>query len=127
MSLNDLIGRRVRVIAWEHLKHVAYYLRRTREHGDSLEGTVTHVEACGEGADEGDVWVQIDGLARESVFGLYQLKVLPLTGASHQCNSSRRVRCSAAGPEESLMVDGRSAVTPAQMVESKLEALLQGG
>jgi hypothetical protein len=34
-------------------------------------------------------------------------------------------RPSAAGPEESLVVDGRSAVTPAQMVESKLEALLQ--
>jgi hypothetical protein len=34
-------------------------------------------------------------------------------------------RPSAAGSEESLVVDGRSAVTPAQMVESKLEALLQ--
>jgi hypothetical protein len=65
MSPKDLIGRRVRVIAWELMKLVAYHLRRTREHGDSLEGTVTHVEACGESADEGDVWVQIDGLARE--------------------------------------------------------------
>ena len=29
-------------------------------------------------------------------------------------------------PEESLVVDDRSAVTPAQMVESKLMSLLQG-
>jgi hypothetical protein len=29
-------------------------------------------------------------------------------------------------PEESLVVDDRSAVTPARMVESKLEALLRG-
>jgi hypothetical protein len=35
-------------------------------------------------------------------------------------------RLSAAAPEESLVVDDRSAVTPAQMVESKLEALLRG-
>src|SRR5512135_2152917 len=84
MSLNNLIGRRVRVITWEHLNRIAYYLRRTREHGDSLEGTVTHVEAGGESADEGDVWVQIDGLAREDVFGPSQLEVLPLAGASHQ-------------------------------------------
>ncbi|HMB02946.1 MAG TPA: hypothetical protein VKP69_04290 [Isosphaeraceae bacterium] len=31
----------------------------------------------------------------------------------------------AAVPEESLVVDDRSAVTPARMVESKLEALLR--
>jgi len=35
-------------------------------------------------------------------------------------------RLSAAAPEESLVVDDRSAVTPAQMVESKLGALLRG-
>ena len=35
-------------------------------------------------------------------------------------------RYSAAVPEESLVVDGRSAMTPAQMVESKLVTLLQG-
>jgi hypothetical protein len=34
-------------------------------------------------------------------------------------------RLSAAAPEESLVVDGRLAVTPAPMVESKLKALLQ--
>ena len=84
MSPNDLIGRRVRVIAWEHLNRVAYYLRRTRQYGDSLEGTVTHVEGFADGDDEGDVWVKIDGLAREYVFGLYQLEVLPLAGASRQ-------------------------------------------
>jgi hypothetical protein len=82
MSPKDLIGRRVRVIAWELMKLVAYHLRRTREHGDCLEGTVTHVEACGDGADEGDVWVQIDGLDRAYVFGPYQLEVLPSAGAS---------------------------------------------
>ncbi len=81
MSLNNLIGRRVRVITWEHVNRIAYYLRRTREHGDSLEGTVTRVEACGDSADEGDVWVQIDGLAREYVFGPSQLEVLPSDGA----------------------------------------------
>jgi hypothetical protein len=78
MSPNDLTGRRVRVIAWEHLNRVAYSLRRTRQYGDSLEGTVTHVEGFADGDDEGDVWVKIDGLAREYVFGLYQLEVLPL-------------------------------------------------
>ncbi len=78
MSLNDLIGRRVRVIAGELMKLVAYHLRRTRGHGDSLEGTVTHVEACGVSVDEGDVWVQIDGLTRKYAFGPYQLEVLPL-------------------------------------------------
>ena len=35
-------------------------------------------------------------------------------------------RLAAALPEESLVVDDRSAVTPAQMVESKLMSLLQG-
>jgi hypothetical protein len=90
MSPNDLIGRRVRVIAWELMKLVAYHLRRTREHGDSLEGTVTRVEACGESANEGDVWVQIDGLAREYVFGPYQLEVLPLAGASRPCHRRPR-------------------------------------
>src|SRR5512147_901090 len=99
MSLNNLIGRRVRVITWEHLNRIAYYLRRTREHGESLEGTVTHVEAGGDSADEGDVWVQINGLAKEYVFGPSQLEVLPLAGASRQCNSSRRVRCADRAPD----------------------------
>src|SRR5512135_3214185 len=89
MSPNDLIGRRVRVTAWEHMNRIAYYLRRTRQYGDSLEGTVTHVEGFADGADEGDVWVQIDGLAREYVFGLYQLEVLPLAGASRQWKRRR--------------------------------------
>ncbi len=35
-------------------------------------------------------------------------------------------RYAAALPEESLVVDDRSAVSPAQMVETKLMALLQG-
>jgi hypothetical protein len=90
MSPNDLIGRRVRVIAGELMKLVAYHLRRTRKHGDYLEGTVTHVEACGESADEGDVRVQIDGLAREYVFGPYQLEILPSAEASHQGNGRPR-------------------------------------
>ena len=98
MSPNDWIGRRVRVTAWELMNRVAFYLRRTREHGDSLEGTVTHVEACGGSDDEVDVWVQIDGLAREYIFGPSQLEVLPLAGASRLCNSSRRVRCADRAP-----------------------------
>ena len=91
MSLNDfLVGHRVRVTAWEHLDFVRYSLRQTLQRGDSLEGTVTHVEACGDSADEGDVWVQIDGLAREYVFGPYQLKVVPSAGASHQGHGRQR-------------------------------------
>jgi hypothetical protein len=49
---------------------------------------VTHVEGFADGDDEGDVWVKIDGLAREYVFGLYQLEVLPLAGASRQCSTA---------------------------------------
>jgi hypothetical protein len=78
----DLIGCRVRVIAWEIMRIVAYYLRRTREHGDSLEGTVTRVEACQYSDGESEVWVQLDGLEGEYVFGPSQLEVLPLAGAS---------------------------------------------
>ena len=92
MSPNDLIGRRVRVTAWEIMNRVAFYLRRTREHGDSLEGTVTHVEACGDSDDKVDVWVQIDGLAREYIFGPSQLEVLPLAGASRQWKRRRATR-----------------------------------
>jgi hypothetical protein len=78
----DLIGCRVRVIAREIMRIVAYYLRRTREHGDSLEGTVTRVEACQHSDGESEVWVQLDGLEGEYVFGPSQLEVLPLAGAS---------------------------------------------
>jgi hypothetical protein len=77
MLLKELVGRRVKVVAWEHLGLMANDLRRT-QHTDRPEGTVTHVEAFGESDDDGDVWVQIDGLTKECVFGLYQLKVLPL-------------------------------------------------
>ncbi len=35
-------------------------------------------------------------------------------------------RISASAPEESLVIDDRSELTPAQMVESKLVSLLQG-
>ena len=90
MSPNDLIGRRVKVITWEHLNRIAYYLRRTREHGESLEGTVTHIEACGDSADEGGVGVQINGLAKEYVFGPSQLEALSLAGASHPCHNRPR-------------------------------------
>ena len=82
MSLNDWIGRRVRVTAQEIMNLVAYYLRRTREHGDSLEGAVTRVDACQHSDGESDVWVQLDGLEGEYVFGPSQLEVLPLAGAS---------------------------------------------
>ena len=82
MPLYDLIGRRVRVTAWEIMCLVAYYLRRTRKHGESLEGTVTHVGACSDSDDVGEVWVQLDGLEGEYVFGPSQLEVLPLAGAS---------------------------------------------
>ncbi len=83
MSLNDWVGRRVRVTAWEIMTLVAYYLRRTRGHGDSLEGTVTHVGARSVSDDESEVWVQLDGLEGEYVFGPSQLEVLPLDGVLH--------------------------------------------
>jgi hypothetical protein len=79
MITKELVGRRVRVVAWEHLGFMTDYLRRTR-HADRPEGIVTHVETFGDSDDEGDVWVQIDGLPREYVFGRYQLEVLPSAG-----------------------------------------------
>jgi hypothetical protein len=81
MSLNDWSGRRVRVTAWEIMTLVAYYLRRTRGHGARLEGTVTHVGARSDSDDEREVWVQLDGLEGEYVFGPSQLEVSPLDGA----------------------------------------------
>ena len=72
----ELVGRRVKIVAQECLDFMTYYLRRT-QHPSSPEGTVTHVEGFGDG---GDVWVRIEGLTREYVFGLYQLDVLPLVG-----------------------------------------------
>ena len=83
MSLNDWIGRRVRVTAQEIMNLVAYYLRRTRGHEDSLEGTVTHVGARSDSGDEREVWVQLDGLEGEYVFGPSQLEVLPLDRGLH--------------------------------------------
>ena len=83
MSLNDWIGRRVRVTAQEIMNLVAYYLRRTRGHGDILEGIVTHVGARSDSDVESEVWVQLDGLEGEYVFGPSQLEVLPLDGALH--------------------------------------------
>jgi hypothetical protein len=77
MLLKELVGRRVKVVAWEHLGLMTNYLRRT-QHTGRPEGTVTHVEAFVDSDDYGDVWVQIDGLTKECVFGPYQLKVLPL-------------------------------------------------
>ena len=71
MLLKELVGRRVKVVAWEHLGLMTNSLRPT-QHTDRPEGTGTHVEAFGESDDEGDVWVQSDGLTTECVFGLYQ-------------------------------------------------------
>jgi hypothetical protein len=87
MLLKELVGRRVKVVAWEHLGLRTNYLRRT-QHTDRPEGPVTHVEAFVESEDDGDVGVQIDGLTRECVFGLYQLKVLPLAGATNHDRGS---------------------------------------
>lgn len=49
-----------------------------------------------------------------------------LTGADRELERPGVSRFSAVVPEESLVEDGRSRVTPAQMVESKLMTLLQG-
>lgn len=77
MSPQDLLGRRVRIAAWEPLNFVAYALRRAWQHRENLEGIVAHVEGFRGGDNQADVYVRIDGLAREYVFGPYQLEVLP--------------------------------------------------
>jgi hypothetical protein len=76
MITKELVGRRVRVVAGEHLGFMTDDLRRTR-HTDRPEGTVTHVEAFSDCDDDCDVWLRIDGLPWEYVFGRYQLEVLP--------------------------------------------------
>jgi hypothetical protein len=76
MITKELVGRRVRVIAGEPLGFRTDDLRRTQRR-DRPEGTVTHVEAFGDGDDDGDVWLRIDGLPWEYVFGRYQLEVVP--------------------------------------------------
>jgi len=52
----------------------------------------------------------------------------PLEGLKHDRDHESRglTRISAPVPEESLVIDDRSELTPAQMVESKLVSLLQG-
>jgi hypothetical protein len=58
-----IIGRRVKVIAWE-----------PHEQAHRI-GTITHIDSYGN--SEGDIWVQVEGLDREYVFGRSQLELLP--------------------------------------------------
>jgi hypothetical protein len=73
MMCSTLVGRRVRIVAWEQAHFIASFLERTRL-PERLEGTIAHVESRGGGED---VWVQVDGLKREYSFGREQLELLP--------------------------------------------------
>ena len=81
MPATNLVGRRVRIIAWEHLAFAADYRRRPRR-ADGPEGTVTDVEASDD--DDGDVWVQIDEIGWAHAFRPDQLEVLPSSGREGQ-------------------------------------------
>jgi hypothetical protein len=83
VTAKDLVGRRVRIIAWEHLAFAADYRRRP-PHADGPEGTVTDIEAFGDGDgdgdDDGDVWVRIDEIGWAYAFRPDQLEILPPSG-----------------------------------------------
>lgn len=69
----DLIGRRVKIAQWDYVQFLAVYGRQLPI-CRIPRGRVTHIEMIGE--DDGDVWVQIDGLDKEFAFGPNQLEVL---------------------------------------------------
>ena len=69
-STNELVGRRVRVLAWyDHAPLIAAYLKPDRH-----EGTITHVNGVS-GATA--VSVQIDGHGGVYTFKLSDVEVLP--------------------------------------------------
>jgi hypothetical protein len=72
-TTRESVGRRVRIVGWEHGQFIAAYLGRVPL-GGNPQGTVVHVEMIGE--DDGDVWVKVDGLDREFAFGIDQLEYL---------------------------------------------------
>jgi hypothetical protein len=69
----EIVGRRVKIVAWEHAQFIAAYLGQLPI-GAIPQGTVMHLEMVGE--NDGDVWVKVDGLNREFAFGVNQLEFL---------------------------------------------------
>jgi hypothetical protein len=69
----EIVGRRVRIVGWEHAQFIAAYLGQVPL-GGVPQGTVMHLEMIG--ANDGDVWVKVDGLNREFAFGGDQLEFL---------------------------------------------------
>jgi hypothetical protein len=66
----ELVGRRVRVIAWyDHAQLIAAYRRPSRP-----EGTITHVNGL---IGEAAVSVQIDGQGGVYTFKLSDVEILP--------------------------------------------------
>jgi hypothetical protein len=66
MTPHDLVGQRVKVLAWDDLRDVL---------PTGPSGTVTHVADFGAGGVE--VTVRVAGFDRSYVFGLDEVEVLP--------------------------------------------------
>jgi hypothetical protein len=66
MTTHALVGRTVKVLAWDEFREVLPC---------DPSGTITHVADFG-GADV-EVTVRVEGLARNYVFGLEEVEVLP--------------------------------------------------
>jgi hypothetical protein len=66
MMPHALLGRRVKVLAWDDLRDVL---------PKDQSGTITHVTDFGDGGVE--VTVRIAGMARTYVFGLDEVEILP--------------------------------------------------
>ena len=71
MTQHELLGQRVKVVAWDDLRDVL---------PSGASGTVTHVADLG--TDGIELTVQVEGLARSFLFGLDEVEVLPFPGYS---------------------------------------------
>jgi hypothetical protein len=66
MTTHALVGRTVKVLAWDEFRHVLPC---------DPSGTITHVSDLGDGDVE--LTVRVEGMARNDVFGLDEVEVLP--------------------------------------------------
>jgi hypothetical protein len=66
MTPHELLGHRVKVLAWEDLRDVL---------PTDPSGTVTHVADFGAGDVE--VTVRVEGLGKDYTFGLDEVEILP--------------------------------------------------
>ena len=71
MTQHELLGQRVKVVAWDDLRDVL---------PSGASGTVTHVADLG--TDGIELTVQVEGLARSFLFGLDEVEVLPRPGGA---------------------------------------------